>query len=214
MTDPERPFIEVTGTAEVSVPTDRARISFAVETEHAQADGAARDNAERMSAVIDALRAGTAPGLDVETFGYQLEPRYTGRQGDSEPRIAGYRARNHVRVTVDDIDAVGTLIDAATGAGANRIAGLSFEATDPEPARLQAVQDAVRKARSEAEAMAEALGVQLGGVLEVRGGAQVPGPIFRGLARAEMAQVATPTPIEGGSQTVRAQVTVRFAVGG
>lgn len=207
------PFIEVSGTAQVSVPTDRARVSFAVETEDARADVAARQNAELMTRVMDATRASDVRGLSVETFGYSLNPRYAGGRGETEPRIAGYRALNHIRVTVDDVDAVGGLIDAAIGAGANRIASIQFEAIDTEPARLDAVRQAVQKARAEASAIAEALGVQLGGVLEVRGGAQAPTPVYRSMARMEV-QAAAPTPVEAGNQTVTAHVTVRFAVGG
>ncbi len=209
-------FIEVSGTAQVSVPSDRARISFAVETESAQAETAARDNADRMDRVIRAVRSEDLPGLSVETFGYALEPRYARQQGqEGEPRIVGYRALNHVRVSVDDVDAVGGLLDRAIAAGANRVASLQFEAIDTEPARLDAVGQAVRKARSEAEAMAAALGVELGPVLEVRGGAQMPAPLYRSMGRMEMVQMAAaPTPIESGSQTVTATVTVRFAIGG
>lgn len=208
------PFIEVAGTAQVSVPTDRARVSFAVETEDARADVAARENAEVMTRVMAATRASDAPGLSVETFGYSLDPRYADSRGETEPRIAGYRALNHIRVTVDDVDAVGELIDGAIGAGANRIASIQFEAIDTEPVRLEAVREAVQKARAEAAAIADALGVQLGGVLEVRGGAQAPLPVYRNMARMEMAQVGASTPVEAGSQMVTAHVTVRFAVSG
>jgi uncharacterized protein len=118
-----------------------------------------------------------------------------------------------VRATITDVDRVGAVIDAAIAAGANRISSLSFEASDPEAARAEALAAAVNAAREQARTIAEALGHELGPALEVRGGADSPGPRpFVGdymMMRAE----AAPTPIESGDQTVTANVTVRFALG-
>ena len=61
-------------------------------------------------------------------------------------QIEGYRALNNISVTVKDVSAAGSLIDIAVGAGANRVASLSFQVSDPGPARLQALRDAVAMA--------------------------------------------------------------------
>lgn len=204
--------LEVSGSAEVRVEADRARVSFAVETEDSTARGASGENARRMSRVHGVLEALDAPGLTLETFGYRLQPSY-GRpdpeRGGSR-RIEGYRATNFIRVTVDDVDAVGRILDAAIGAGANRTTGLSFEATDTEEARLEALRMAVENARKEAEAIAGALGAALGPALDVRGGADRPGPMVRFRAEAAVPTPAPDTPVEAGEQTVSASVTIRY----
>lgn len=207
-------FVEVSGSAEVSVPADQARISFAVETEAESARDAAGENADRMDAVLSALRSAEVPGLDLETHGYSLQPRYRrpSREGGT-PEIDGYRAVNHVRATTPTVDAVGRLIDAAVGAGANRIASLSFEAVETEAARLEALRMAVEKARAEAHAIADALGVTLGPPMEVRGGAETPSPRPQAYDM-EMARASAPTPVEPGEQTVRASVTIKYRLGG
>ena len=210
----ERGIIEVSGTASVEVPADRARTTFAVETRAASAGDAVTANAQAMEAVIAALRSTGIAGLEIETFGYTLRPEY--RVGNNRTReIDGYTALNNVRVTVDDVDAVGVLIDIATAAGANRVAGLVFEASDTHAARVEALGMAVEKATQEARAIASALGRELGDPLEVRGGAQVPTPRFRPFTAlaAEVAGRAAATPVEAGDQTVRATVTVTFALG-
>ncbi len=210
--------LQVSGTGEVRVDPDRTRVSFAVETEASTAREASAENARRMEAVHRALRELDAPELTIETFGYRLSPRY-GRpdpQGGGARRIEGYRATNHVRVTVDDVDAVGRIVDAGIGAGANRVADLSFEVSDTEEARLEALRRAVGKARAEAEAIADALGVELGPPLEVNGGAETPGPVsrFRAETMQAMAAPAPDTPVEAGQQTVSASVTIRYRLGG
>lgn len=212
--DADPAFLQVSGTAEVGVPSDRAHISFAVVTEAETAEAAARENADRMDAVIAALRATGAAGLRIETWGYDLQPRYSRqtRADDPAPRIVGYRASNNVRATVDDVDAVGGLIDAGVSAGANRVTSLQFEARDTEAARQEALRQAVAKARQEAETMADALGVPLGPPMEVQGGAQPPPPRPVPFMEARMAmdQAQAPTPIEAAEQVVRAQVTIKY----
>ena len=211
--DASEPFLLVTGVGEARIATDRARLDFRVETQAATAQEAASQNADRMDRVIKALRSAGGTTVTVETGGYNLSPVYRppARNQSEIPVIEAYRAVNHVRVRADDLDRVGRLIDASIGAGANRIAGLSFEASDPEPARLEALRAAVAKARSEAETVADAMGVDLGTPLEVQASADYgvppPMPMFRAM---EMGQSVAPTPVEAGEQVVRANVTIRY----
>ena len=207
------PFLIVTGGGEARVATDRARLDFMVETQAVTAQEATSQNADRMDRVIKALRDVGGPTVTVETGGYSLSPVYRqpNRNQNEIPTIEAYRAVNHVRVRADDLDRVGGLIDASINAGANRIAGLTFEAKDPEPARLEALRAAVARARSEAEAVAEAMGVDLGMPLEVQTSADLGGTPPRQMYRTmEMTQAVAPTPVEPGEQVVRANVTIRY----
>lgn len=205
-------FIEVSGSAQVQVTPDRATIVFAVETDAATAAEAGQQNADRMTRVLEAVRGSGAPGLRVESFGYDLQPVYRYDEPDRRPRVDGYQVRNHVRAILQDPQGVGRIIDLAVGAGANRVASLSFEASDTQEARLEALRNAVGKARAEAETIATAMGARLGEPLEVRGGAAAPPPyqpVFRG---AMVAMEAATTPIEAGMQTVSADVSIRYRI--
>jgi uncharacterized protein YggE len=206
-------FIEVSGVATVSVPADQAQVSFAMETRAQTAADAANTNAEAMDRVLGALRGGNLPGLELTTFGYSLQPQYATDQSRVRTIVA-YAVNNNVSATITDVDAVGRLIDLAIGAGANRVASITFSASDTEPARAQALEAAVGNARAEADVIAESLGYELGAPLEIRGGAQrpVPRPMAFTAERAMSVQAA-PTPIEAGDQTVSANVTIRFALG-
>lgn len=208
------PFILVTGVGETHIATDRARLDFMVETQAPTAQDASAQNATMMDKVIKALRAAGGTTVTVETGGYNLSPVYRNptRGQNDIPVIEAYRAVNHVRVRADDVAKVGALIDASVAAGSNRIAGLTFEAKDPEPARLQALRTAVAKAKSEAETVATALGVTLGMPIDVQTSADYnyppPMPMYRMDAMAS--QAAAPTPIEASEQVVRANVTIRY----
>lgn len=207
-------FIEVSGNGQASGEPDMVRIAFAVETLHETAREATEENARRMTRVIAALRDAGIRDLEIETFGYNLQPNYR-RPTNNEDRpmeIESYRATNNIRVTAGAVDAAGPLIDVATEAGANRVASLHFDVEDKEPLRAEALRDAVAKAEAEARTIAEALGVTLGAPLEVRGGAEQP--IFRGEMMLMGARASDATPIEAGAQTVTANVTIRYRLGG
>ena len=207
----ERGFIEVSGTGSVTVDPDRATMSFALETRGVGAADAASQNADIMDRVLAAVRAAGFPDLDLRTHGYSVRPEYS--SGNQRVReIVAYTALNNVTATTSDVDGVGRLIDLAIGSGANRVTSIGFYASDTEAARREALAEAVRHARSQAEVIAESLGHELGPALEVRGGAQRPTPIMARATVAFEAQAA-PTPIEAGGQTVSASVTVRFALG-
>jgi uncharacterized protein YggE len=218
--NPPEPFLMVTGMGEARIQTDRGRIEFMVETQAPTARQAAVQNAELMDRVMRSLRDAGGQTTTVETGGYSLEPvyRYPSREQPREiPVIEAYRAVNHVRVRADDVTRVGPLIDAGIGAGANRVASLTFEAKDPEPARMEALRQAVAKARAEAQTVAAALGDSLGRALEVHTSSDYGSPVINsgmmGRAAPEEMQVA-PTPVAPGEQIVRANVTIKFALGG
>jgi uncharacterized protein YggE len=212
--DNQEPTVTVSGRGEVEAEPDRAVIYFAVETEGESAREAGEANAALMNEVTAAVRTAAqgVDGFEVTTSGYSLTPRYTVPEGDRIQEISGYVARNTLQVTVDDVTRVGGLIDTALGAGANRVANLSFEVRDPDPFRAEALRDAVLTARAEAEIMATALGMTLGPAIDVQGGADMPYPVpyfQRDVMFMEAAQAA-PTPIEAGPLTISANVTIRF----
>lgn len=210
---PEPGWIQVGGTGRVDVSPDRARVSFAMETRAEDAADAARSNAEAMQAVLAALRGASVEGMELETFGYSLRPEYS-RTSDGRTReIIAYTALNNVRATVEDVDAAGRVIDTAIGAGANRVSGISFFASDTDEARNEAMARAVRDATAEARVIARTLGYELGPPLEVNGGAQLPRPIMMAAEGRAMAAQPAPTPVEAGDQTVVANVSIRFALG-
>lgn len=211
------PSIRVSGTGEVRAAPDQAIADFAVETTAANAQEAAAENATRMDRVIAALVRAGVPRDRIETRDYNVYPDYDPRpmEQGGEPRVRGYRVINTVSATTYEVERVGGLIDAALGAGANRVHGVRFGLRDPQRFRQQAIADATRRARADAEALAAAMGVRLGMIREAATmDVNLVGPVFmarEGMAMDAVAQAA-PTPINPGEQTVRATVMIVYAI--
>ena len=213
---PPLPSIAVTGTAEVSAPPDRAMVSLGAVVEAKNALDAQKQIAQIMQRVINEVKSQGIPEEKIRTAGLSLNPVYShpapkALQDPEAPRIVGYRASNTVRVQVDDMERVGAVIDAGITAGANQLNSLSFDLRDDLKFRKQALQLAAQEARAKAEAIASALNLQLGEVIEVREeGGSPPHPVERRFA----APAAAATPVQPGQVQVSAAVTVRFRLAG
>ena len=71
-------------------------------------------------------------------------------------------------VTVRDLTKIGSILDAAVKAGANKIYGIQFDLEDREAAQQQAITVAMENAQARAEVLAEAAGVELGQVISLQ----------------------------------------------
>jgi uncharacterized protein YggE len=186
---------------------DQVRIEIGVVTQASTAQAAAAQNATQLQAVMEKLRAALEGKGDIRTTGYSLNPNYNFNRGGEKPTITGYTASNTVQVTSDDITGVGKVIDAATNAGANEIRQLQFRVKDERPLRAQALRQAVTDARASAEAMAAAMNLKLGPVLEMEEGTpQVIRPMMA------MTAAAPGTPVQAGQIELRATVTLTVAL--
>ena len=203
--------IITTGTGTVRVTPDRATVQLTVETRARVAADAAADNARRQRAVIDTLRRlGLGPD-QVSTAAYAVEPafRYEGR--DRTPQQSGYVARNAVRVSLSDLEKLGTVIDAALATGANDVGEIQFQYSRQAEAQLMALDSAVAQARTRAGVMARASGGTIAKLLELTTEERGPRPGF-GLAMNALALSSSrgPTPISAGELTISATVLGRW----
>jgi uncharacterized protein YggE len=205
--DPRPPSVEATGEAVIQTKPDQAKLNIGVVTQAPTAQAAAAQNATQLQATLDKLRGVLGTAGETRTSGYSLTPNYQYPRDGGQPTITGYTASNTVEVTTNDLAGLGKLIDVVVTGGANRIQGVQFTVKNEAPARAQALGQAVREARGNAEAMATAMGMQLGRVLLLEQGSN-PGVIRPAVRQFAAAATAAPTPIEPGTVEVRATVTL------
>lgn len=200
---PAGKMITVTGDGTVTTVPDRASFSFTVESRAPSAKAALAQNAGAAAAVIAALkRAGVAPA-DLQTGQVSLDPQ----QSSDGTQVIGYVASNTVTAATA-IAQAGALVDAAVGAGATGVNGPVLTRSDTDALYRDALKAAVANAAEKAKTLAEASGLTLGSVQTVVEGSQ-PTPIY---ASAGKAYDAAATPVEPGTQTTEATVTVTYVV--
>jgi uncharacterized protein len=205
--------VRATGEGVIYAKPDQARIDIAVVTDAPTAQAAGAQNAARSQAVLDELRKQLGSKADIRTMSYSLNPDYQYPKNGGKPTINGYSAVNTVEAVIDDLSAIGKLIDEVTVSGANRIQGVRFELKDDKAVRGEALKKAAQEARSNVESMAAALGLKLGRVLsmEQQGGTPLP---VRPMMMTNQVVVATPTPVEAQPVEVRASVTLTVEIAG
>jgi uncharacterized protein len=212
---PSRPAtIQVTGQAMVSKTPDRVYIDIGVTTQAKESEAAASQNAARLSAVIAAVRRVAGSGAQLTTTEYSISPNYHYARDGGTPTVVGYTASNVVEVRLDDLRKIGQVIDSATQAGANNVQDIRFALRDEQAARTEALRQAALKARQEAAALADALGLSV--VRVVSAGEQspllVPGRVYPQTVQMARMEAAPPTPVEPGTVAVNATVTLTVEV--
>ena len=206
--------ISVTGTGRVLVKPDVADISLGVSVQRAKAKDSEQVAATQMAAVVAALKAAGVGDTDIQTANVSLQPIYD--YSTSKPVITGFQTDNIVSITIRDISKVGDTIDAAVGAGATSVNGITFRVDNPTTVEAQARQAAMLDAKAKADTLATAAGVTIRGVASISEvSASTPQPIYYDKAAAGSAPAAdarVTTPVQPGTVETDIMVTVVYLI--
>jgi uncharacterized protein YggE len=234
--------VSTSGTSTTEVRPDQVSVTVGVETNDTTAQEAVSQNANLTAQVITAVRAlGINENL-IETSSFSVSPIYEPRQPlqpcieiyppppecETRQEIIGYRVTNTVTATLDvpflrmltqptpDLNA-GQVIDAAIGAGANRVDAVVFFISQDRQQEIRdtLISDAIANARQRANIAAEALGMTVSGV-ESATLNPIDFPVFsvgvREGSAAGADSVSVPTQILPGQQEVSTTVNVVFYI--
>ncbi len=214
--------VSVVGSARASVAPDLAEMSIGVTTTKATAPDAVESNNRAMAKLIEALKRGGVAGKDVQTSQVSISPQYATppqpKPGeppvDTASKVVGYEVTNTVRVTIRDLTKIGTLLDAATKAGANQVYGVSFRLDDRQAVLTGLRSEAFDAAKAKAALYAKRAGMELGFPVSISesddssppapqspmGGMMAPAPMAPG----------SPMPINPAEQEISLSVSVSY----
>ena len=178
---PLPPEVRTSSTAERSIAPNRAVVTFNLSAMALSPLQAARTVAARTDSLRRALEALGIPRDSMATggqwywyYGTRMQPVPTTRYvpvpntPSQRPVIdTTYRARDAVEVRFHDLRRIGPAIDSAFAHGVTEMSGIRFLATNTEAIRDDLLREATRRARRQAEIMAEAADGQLGKTLSL-----------------------------------------------
>lgn len=203
--------VRVTGTAEVKVVPDRAVIEVGVEKQNASASAAkhAEDAAARK--ILAVLHANEIDEKDIQTtyLSLQQQSSYVKKE-----KVYYFVAAQTMTITVRDLSKLDALLEALVRSGGNEIDSIRYETSEMRKYRDQARDLAVKAAREKAEALAKALGQDIGKAQSIE---EVPETNY-GYSRYVANFSGNETPrakavgpsIAAGQTTISASVTVQF----
>lgn len=147
------PLVRVNIAETLRTPPDEASLTVGTQAKASTATAAVTANKTKTERLLATIRFSGIRERDIQTQGIQLQPDY---RWDREPNgqgrqtLIGYVASNSVQIKTREIDALTSLLDALTKAGADTVYGPNFGISDPAPLRREARVRAM--ARGEAEA--------------------------------------------------------------
>jgi uncharacterized protein YggE len=211
------PRIRVDGEGSVDLAPDMALLSLMVTREAKTARAAVDANNAAMSDVLQAMRAAGIADRDLQTSSFSIQPRYLYPRPKSSgvtepPEIIGYTVRNGLTVRLRELARIGEILDTSVTLGVNEGGSITFSNDDPSAAITRARVEAMQDAMARAQTLAEAAGVKLGDIIEIS--EQMFNPRPAPMARAEMAMArsADAVPVAAGENTYRVTVNAVFAI--
>jgi uncharacterized protein YggE len=165
----------VSGTGKASAVPDTAFVSFGV-TKTAPTVEAAQEQVNKVANKITSdLKALGVAEKDMQTTNYNVNPNY---QYDSSGKQTtnGYTVSENIEVKIKPVEKANKAIDIATAAGANQVGGISFVLNDETKEKLQkqATEEAINKAKQQAQMLTAAAGIKLGRIADIQTGQSEP----------------------------------------
>lgn len=208
---PAPSVVVVRGEGEVRAAPDVAFMTIGAEFRALTPKEAQALSAKAMRAVQQRLIAAGVPKDAVRTLSYDLQAQFDFTNGKQVPR--GYQARNVIEVRLDDIQAVGEILELAVAAGGTSVHGVRFDLKQRAALEREALTLAVADARARADAAAKGAGAAVVAVLRIEEGGvnvrPVEAPMFR--MAADTAAASAP-PIAAGDTVIHASVTLTAAI--
>jgi len=202
--------VTTTATAEINVVPDEVLLQVGVQNQspRARAAKAAADATSRK--ILAALKDLGIDSKDIQTAYLSLQPQFDYRKG---MQVSYFSAEQSLTVKLHDVSKIDDVLDALIKAGGNRVDGIEYQSSELRKYRDQAREEAVKAARGKAEALAKALGQQIGKAYSIQEEQpQWPGVYTRNVAFE--AGLSSPKPsapsTSPGQMKVNASVTVTF----
>lgn len=202
------------GSGTVIVSPDRAEVSLGVQTQSNDAKTAQQMNAAQMNTCINALMAAGFTKDQLQTSGYSITPIYDDSSSAFSSKVKTYQVTNTLTVKINDINQTGSVVDIAVANGANEVNSIQFLLSEEQSktARTVALQKAVAQTRSDADTVAQSLGVQVTQVQSVDVNQGYTPVAYKSLAMDSYAAGRTSTTINPSDLSVTASVTVTYAI--
>lgn len=213
----ERNTVSLSANSKLTVAPDEAEVYFRIQTEGKTAIDAQDGNRRASDNVIGALKAKGVEEGDIETAQYYVQRKYRYDPKTGESEVVGYELIHVLKVTMKNVEDVGSLVDTGVSAGANGVDSIQFTLSDEKEkeVRDRALSEAGRLARDKAETLASSVGVSLGELVSVseESFSFVPYRFAeRGLAFAALEAKAEPSEIQPQSLEVSATVNVVYEI--
>lgn len=212
--------ITVSDTGTIYAKPDLALTTFSVVNEAKTVREAMSENTKDMNAIIEAVKNQGVEEKDLKTINFNIYPRYEWYKKETcivppcpsgERVLVGYEVRQSLQVKIRDMTKIGDIIQVATEAEANQVGDLQLTIDKQDELKKQAREEAIEKAKTKAQDLANQLGVKLVRISNFSESSAVP--YFYGLEKAVGMGGGEPAPqIETGENKIEVTVMITYEI--
>ena len=206
--------ISVTGSGIVYVAPDVAYINVGVRSQGDTVAEALEINNTQAQDIKDTLVAAGVDAMDIQTSSFYVYPQ-SDYDYQGEVSRTYYSVENTVYVTVRELVNLSDILDAVARSGANNIYGIDFNVQDNTEAKSTARQLAIESAKTQAQELADAAGVELGDIVSISSSYSSPTTYYGygiGGGGAEYAALDSSVPVTSGQIQVSTDVSMIYAI--
>jgi uncharacterized protein YggE len=190
---------------------DTALVQFSISVQQPKVQDAYTQAKESAEKIRQTLHANGLDPKDAQIGSFAMTPAY---QWNPKRKLVGFQVNSNVIIKVHDFEKLGALTDTFSQLESDEGITISYTLDKMDAAKAKAVEDAYRRARMNAEALAHAAGRSLGAMsyASVDANEFVPQPRPM-MMRAQNMAKAAPSPMEDFAPakiTVTAHVNVLF----
>lgn len=203
--------ITVSGGGQVNLAADMAYVTLGISISDSDVSTVMQQANTSIDSICAALVESGLPKDCISTDYLYISPQYD-YSGDNSNEIIGYNVNSGLKLTIDDVDAVGSYIDVAFAAGANSFDSITFAVKDNSEARDEALRLAVADAEKKADVLAEAAGMKLGDIVSIEENNSDSYYNTEGFAAKDIADAGAGTSVYPSKVNVSVQVQVCYAL--
>jgi uncharacterized protein len=207
----------VSGEAEVEVKPDTAVLTGGVTVQkQTNEQNVQTELTKKNNEMLANIKALGIPEADIKTSNFNVYPDYT-YDLTGKPGSSTYSGNINVTVKIKNADTkkdlVGKVQSAMSAGGANTFGGISYEISEMTNYKEEARTKAIANAKIQKEKLQKELGLSLGKLVNFIDNSGFESPVVPMLGSGMMAKAdvaATPISFEGGTQKVKASVTLFY----
>ena len=204
---------DVTGEGLAAAVPDTAKINLGIEVENPSVTQAQQEANKAINNISEKLISIGVKKEDIKTTSYNVYPKREYKEGKST--INGYQVNVNLSVEIDDLEKINQAIDSATSMGANQIGQLNLTISDDEKKKLlqQARKEAVKNAKQQATDLANAAGVKLGKIVNLRENIPLASqPVYEMAKNTFQDSGGGETQIQPGKSEVKVAITLSYEI--
>jgi uncharacterized protein YggE len=206
--------LSVTGSATTNTKSDKVSVSLGVETTDKIAEKALHLNSNLMNKVINALKESGVQENETSTSSFTINPNYNYSEYGAKGNLIGFTVSNSVHITSSNINQISQWIDTAVQTGANTVNDIYFSISPNklEEIKNSLLKEAVANAKSKADIVAAAGGLNIAGIQSITVG-ELGLPTVPVYSKSVAFDEASSTPILAGEQEISTTVSIVYILG-